>query len=46
MQMNNKLILSTKNDKYTDGTGFKVVEINVADRTENLYAVVTPVKIK
>lgn len=27
-------------------SGYKVVEVNVSNITENLYAVVTPVKIK
>lgn len=27
-------------------SGYKVIEVNVSNITENLYAVVTPVKIK
>lgn len=27
-------------------TGYKVVEINMSDGTENLYAVCTPIKMK
>lgn len=45
VQINNNVIkLSTKTESNVDG--FKVVEINVIDPTENLYAVVTPVKMK
>ncbi|WP_419887499.1 hypothetical protein ACN6MT_18835 [Neobacillus niacini] len=43
--MNNNVIkLTTKNESNVDG--FKVLEINVTDPTENLYAVVTPIKMK
>ncbi|QOR68144.1 hypothetical protein IM538_08555 [Cytobacillus suaedae] len=33
-------------NKDNNGTGYKVVEVNVKDSSQNLYAVVTPVKLK
>jgi hypothetical protein len=44
--MNNNLILTTKNELNDGGNGFKIIEINVTDPTENLFAVVTPIKMK
>jgi hypothetical protein len=45
--MNNDVIkLSTKIESNAGGTGYKVIEINVTDPSENLFAVVTPVKMK
>ncbi|MEH7253487.1 hypothetical protein V7111_15275 [Neobacillus niacini] len=44
--MNNNQILTSKREQIDGGNGFKIVEINVSDPTENLFAVVTPVKMK
>lgn len=34
-----------KQNEYKDGkSGYKVIEFNVSDSTEGLYAVVTPIK--
>jgi len=41
---NNKIINTTKNESKTGGNGFKIIEFNVSDPTENLFAVVTPIK--
>ncbi|WP_156178011.1 hypothetical protein [Bacillus sp. SA1-12] len=35
---------SVKNEYKEGGSSFKVIEINVSDKTESLYAVVTPIK--
>ncbi|MFF2445492.1 hypothetical protein ACFVSW_00205 [Neobacillus sp. NPDC058068] len=43
--MNNIQIITTGKNEYKDGdSGYKIIEFNVSDPTENLYAVVTPVK--
>ncbi|MGM7722888.1 hypothetical protein [Metabacillus sp. Hm71] len=43
--MNNSQIKpSIKNEFKDGGSSFKVIEMNVSDSTENLYAVVTPIK--
>ncbi|MEH7014711.1 hypothetical protein V7087_28530 [Neobacillus niacini] len=45
--MNNNVIkLSTKIESNVGGNGYKIIEINVSDPTENSFAVVTPVKMK
>ena len=44
--MNNNIILTSKNDPKDGGNGYKVIEINITDPSENLFAVVTPVKMK
>ena len=44
--MNNNLILTSKNEQNNGGNGFKIIEINISDPSENLFAVVTPVKMK
>lgn len=45
--MNNDTIKqSTKIESNVGGNGYKVIEINVTDPSENLFAVVTPVKMK
>ncbi|MDR7000223.1 hypothetical protein [Neobacillus niacini] len=42
--INNQIVISTKNE-YKDGNnGYKVIEFNITDPSENLFAVVTPVK--
>jgi hypothetical protein len=44
---NQQLTISTTKSEYNDGgTGYKIIEFNVTDPTENLFAVVTPVKMK
>ncbi|WP_456275179.1 hypothetical protein [Bacillus sp. AK128] len=37
---------SSSSSKICTDSGYKIVQINMSDSTENLYAVVTPVKIK
>jgi hypothetical protein len=32
------------NKEYKDGNGFKVIEVNVSNPAESLYAVCTPIK--
>lgn len=45
--MNNDVIKqSTKIESNAGGNGYKVIEINVTDPSENSFAVVTPVKMK
>jgi hypothetical protein len=45
MTMNNKLVITPqKNDNKNGGNGYKIIEFNVSDPTENLFAVVTPIK--
>jgi hypothetical protein len=45
--MNNDVIKqSTKIEINVGGNGYKVIEINVTDPSENLFAVVTPVQLK
>ncbi|MCM3117381.1 hypothetical protein M3610_19080 [Neobacillus sp. MER 74] len=39
-------IKTTKNSFNSGGTEYKVIEIKVYDLSENLYAVVTPIKMK
>lgn len=41
--MNNNLIKLPMKEEYKGSNGFKVVEVNISNSTENLYAVVTPV---
>ncbi|WP_186328672.1 hypothetical protein [Bacillus sp. X1(2014)] len=44
---NNELIIKTTKNAFNDGgTGYKVIEIKVNDPSENLFAVVTPIKMK
>ncbi len=40
----NQLKASTLKEWTNGGSDFKVIEYNVADPTETLYAVVTPIK--
>ncbi|WP_157081439.1 hypothetical protein [Neobacillus soli] len=43
--MNNNQIITPRKNEYKDGgNGYKVIEINVSDPSENLFAVVTPIK--
>lgn len=42
--MNNHLIITSKSERKSGGNGYKVVEINITDPSDNLFAVVTPVK--
>lgn len=45
MNMNNIQINITGKNEYKDGeSGYKIIEFNVSDPTESLFAVVTPVK--
>lgn len=45
--MNNNQVILVRNDEAkSGGTGNQIIEWNVSDPTESLYAVVTPVKIK
>jgi len=38
------VVLNTNESKST-GSGYKVIEVNVSDPSENLYAVCTPIKL-
>jgi hypothetical protein len=42
----NPIIKTNKNETTTNGTGFKIIEINVADPAQGLFSVVTPIKMK
>lgn len=42
--MNNHEIILSTNERNAEGNGFKIIEINMTDPSENLFAVVTPVK--
>jgi hypothetical protein len=47
MAMNNIQSISSNNNKNNiAGNGYKVIEVNVSNPSENLFAVCTPVKIK
>lgn len=42
--MNNSQLKTPIKKEFKDGgSGFKVIEMNVSDSTESLYAVVTPI---
>ncbi|MFD0824649.1 hypothetical protein ACT8ZR_03165 [Neobacillus sp. M.A.Huq-85] len=43
---NTQLIIPAKNECKDGKNGYKVIEFNVSDPSENLFAVVTPVKKK
>lgn len=43
---NDQLKISVNNEVIHGGNGFKIIEINISDPSENIFAVVTPVKIK
>jgi len=38
--------LTIKNEGSNGGNGYKIIEINVSDPSENTFAVVTPIKMK
>lgn len=43
--MNNIQLVTTKQSECKDGNnGYKIIEVNIKDPAENLFAVVTPVK--
>ena len=42
----NPIIKTNKNETTTNGTGFKIIEINVTDPAQGLFSVVTPIKMK
>jgi len=43
--MNNIQFITSKENECKDGgNGYKIIEINVSDPSENLFAVVTPIK--
>jgi len=44
--MSTKQLNTTIINKESSGSSYKVVKINMADPAQNVYAVVTPVKIK
>ncbi|MCQ6282515.1 hypothetical protein [Bacillus sp. EB600] len=41
---NNHLIKLRKNECKDGGNGYQIIEFNVSDPAENLFAVVTPIK--
>lgn len=41
---NNQIIIPRNNECKDGGNGYKVIEINISDPSENLFAVVTPIK--
>lgn len=45
-KMNIKPILTTKTELAFGGNGYKIIEVNVTDPTQNSFAVITPVKMK
>ena len=38
--------LTINNEGSNGGSGYKIIEINVSDPSENTFAVVTPIKMK
>jgi hypothetical protein len=45
--MNNNQVITIKRDDKQNGVGeIKILEWNVTDPTDSLYAVVTPIKMK
>ncbi|MCM3161484.1 MULTISPECIES: hypothetical protein [Bacillaceae] len=40
---NQQTTISIKNDYKDGGNGYKVIEVNISNTSDNLYAVVTPV---
>jgi hypothetical protein len=46
MNNNNQITLIRKDDTNNGGNESRIIEWNVSDPTESLYAVVTPVKMK
>ncbi len=42
----NQMIKTINNETTTNGTGFKIIEINVTDPAHSLFSVVTPIKMK
>lgn len=42
----NPIIKTSKTETTTNGTGFKIIEINVTDPAQSLFSVVTPIKMK
>jgi hypothetical protein len=43
--MNNNQLITSKKNEFKDGeNGYKIIEFNVSDPTESLFAVVTPIK--
>ncbi|MFD2443819.1 hypothetical protein ACFSO7_07460 [Bacillus sp. CGMCC 1.16607] len=45
MNNNNQVTIVRKSENKDGGSGKKIIEWNVSDPTENIYAVVTPVKM-
>jgi len=43
---NNQVLTLTKSEYKNGDSGLKVVEVNVSNPVESLYAVCTPVKMK
>ncbi|MGG1397565.1 hypothetical protein ABE288_06975 [Bacillus salipaludis] len=41
---NNQVKISMKTEGKDGKNGYKVIELNISDPSENLFAVVTPVK--
>jgi hypothetical protein len=44
--MDKNITLTSLNDRNGGGNGYKIIEVNVKDPAEHVFAVVTPVKIK
>lgn len=43
---NNQVTIVRKDENNIGGSGNRIIEWNVSDPTESLYAVVTPIKMK
>ncbi|HYK72907.1 MAG TPA: hypothetical protein VEV44_07220 [Pseudoneobacillus sp.] len=43
---NNEIKIVREIENHNEGNEMKIIEWNVTDPTESLYAVVTPIKIK
>jgi hypothetical protein len=41
-----KIILSTKIEDNAGENGYEIIEVNISDPIENVYAVVTPINMK
>lgn len=42
--MNNNQVISISKELKSGGEGYKVIQVNVSNPTDNLYAVCTPVQ--
>ncbi len=41
---NHQITIIRKDESKTEESGYKIIQVNVSDPSENLFAVVTPIK--